>query len=122
MIKLILSLLLLIFVHFSFAINIQSNNISSEKLEKKEIVGKIFSSFFYYTQAIQTIKILNTQDTNKFYYLEYETLNIRWAKKSMNRAKNKNNSIGKTQSVKKQESDTYVEIEDRENWLYKFNY
>jgi hypothetical protein len=109
-------------VHFSFAINIQSNNISSEKLEKKEIVGKIFSSFFYYTQAIQTIKILNTQDTNKFYYLEYETLNIRWAKKSMNRAKNKNNSIGKTQSVKKQESDTYVEIEDRENWLYKFNY
>jgi hypothetical protein len=122
MIKLILSLLLLIFVHFSFAVNIKSNKISSKKLVKKEIVGKIFSSFIYNTPAIQTIKLIDTQDTNKFYYLEYETLNVRWAKQSINRAKNKNYAIGMTQSLKKLESDTNVEIEDRKNWLYKFNY
>jgi hypothetical protein len=125
MIKLILSFLLLIFVHFSFAVNIKSNKISSKQLLQTENLRKLFSSVPSYIPATEAIKLLDTQEINKFYYLEYETLNIRWAKQSINRGENKNkqnNSIGIIQSVKKQQSNATIEIEDRKNWLYKFNY
>ncbi len=125
MIKLILSFLLLIFVHFSFAVNIKSNKIYCKQLIQTENIRKIFSSVPCYIPATEAIKLVDTQEIDKFYYLEYETLNIRWAKQSINRGENKskqNNSIGIIQSVRKQQGNVTIEIEDRKNWLYKFNY
>ena len=125
MIKLILSFLLLIFVHFSFAVNIKSNKIYCKQLIQTENIRKIFSSVPCNSPATEAIKLVDTQEIDKFYYLEYETLNIRWAKQSINRGENKNKqnkSIGIIQSVRKQPGNVTIEIEERKNWLYKFNY